>query len=548
MLEAAEKAFPDLSATEKKLVRHFATGKRAGFSRDETGTPTESARAKIVRWLLANAAMGDGSRAVGLYATHLLLDGEDLDLDGICVDFPVVLQQCYLRNVLLRDARLLTLRLSGSHCHGIAGDRLRVDHGLLLNESFRAYGTVWLPAISVGGDLNCDRGRFAGGKENSYAVLLDGARVEGRVFLRHALAAPAFEDGTAEPKEPKEAPANAGWVSVQGARIDGNLVCIGTRFGANSRVALDLRSSVVSGDAAFEHVKAGGDLALRQTRIDGMLTFRGAALEKRLDLTRSSVGGDIDFGRPSTTKKAKGKGKPAMLGTELLLGGAVITGQLDMGTADLGRLNHVDLSRSAIGYLNDSGVSWPSNAKVLLEGIKLGGLATGKSSEERLAWLDAQGSEDWSPQPYHQVADAMKLAGEENAARDISIERERDRSKYGGLNGISLFWNALLDITIRFGYRPYFAFFWAFLVIAFGWLVFVGFFGPVEFTNENKPPHLYPFVYSVDAFLPIVDLGQSSARSPIGLLPNAALWFEICLGWLLTTLGVVGVTGLVRKD
>jgi hypothetical protein len=55
-------------------------------------------------------------------------------------------------------------------------------------------------------------------------------------------------------------------------------------------------------------------------------------------------------------------------------------------------------------------------------------------------------------------------------------------------------------------------------------------------------------MYSVDAFLPIVDLGQASARSPIGLVPNIALWLEVCLGWLLTTLGIVGVTGRVRKD
>jgi hypothetical protein len=549
MLVAAEAAFPGLTPAEKKLLRCFATGKRARFELDGEKQPAERARAEVVRWLLANGTMADGSRTQGLYAMHLLLDDEDLNLDGVAADFPVVLTGCHLRNVLLRDARLVTLRLSGSHCEGIAGDRLRIDHGLLLNEGFRAYGTVWLPSIVVGGDLNCDEGRFAGGAANSYALLLDGARVEGRIFLRRALAAHAFEAGTQQPRDRAAAPANAGWVSAQGARVGGNLVCIGTRFCASSDLALDLSSSVVSGDAAFEHVKANGRLTLRQTKIDGTVTFRGADLESELDLTRSSVGGDLAFGRPTAAEKAAGAPDgSATLGSELLLNGATIGGQLDMGTANLGRLALVDLSRSTIGYLDDSDVSWPAEMRVLLEGIRLGGLDTGKSNGERLAWLEAQGDEDWSPQPYHQVANALKLAGEEDAAREISIERERDRSKYGGLNWISLGWNALLDVTIRFGYRPYVAFFWTFIVIVLGWLVFVGFWGPVEFTHEGKPPHLYPFVYSVDAFLPIVDLGQASARSPIGLLPNVALWLEICLGWLLTTLGVVGVTGLVRKD
>lgn len=45
-----------------------------------------------------------------------------------------------------------------------------------------------------------------------------------------------------------------------------------------------------------------------------------------------------------------------------------------------------------------------------------------------------------------------------------------------------------------------------------------------------------------------MDLGQADNHTPKELAPHIVLWAEICLGWLLTTLGVLGVTGIVRKD
>jgi hypothetical protein len=217
-----------------------------------------------------------------------------------------------------------------------------------------------------------------------------------------------------------------------------------------------------------------------------------------------------------------------------------------MGTADLSRLSGANLCRASVGYFDDCDVTWPKE-NVLLEGISLGGIAVG-SIEKRLDWLEAQGGDRWSPQPYEQVAAALRLAGEDSLAREVAIERERDRRKHGGLAPISRVWSKLIGGTIAYGYRPYWAFGWAILVVLAGWIVFSGELGHVAFAHGDHAPHFYPLVYSLDAFLPIVDLGQASEWSPKGLWPHIALWVEICLGWLLTTLGVVGVTGLIRDD
>jgi len=77
-----------------------------------------------------------------------------------------------------------------------------------------------------------------------------------------------------------------------------------------------------------------------------------------------------------------------------------------------------------------------------------------------------------------------------------------------------------------------------------------------------------PWIYSLDTFLPIVDLHQEGRWLPnrgggdlvtafcpdryIGITWGELLymwfWLEILLGWLLTTLALAGLTGLIRRD
>ena len=73
----------------------------------------------------------------------------------------------------------------------------------------------------------------------------------------------------------------------------------------------------------------------------------------------------------------------------------------------------------------------------------------------------------------------------------------------------------------------------------------------------NALPKHYPdfnaLIYSIDVFIPIVDLGQESYWLPRyskehGWIYVFCMWFHIAFGWILTTLGVVGMTGIVKKE
>lgn len=100
----------------------------------------------------------------------------------------------------------------------------------------------------------------------------------------------------------------------------------------------------------------------------------------------------------------------------------------------------------------------------------------------------------------------------------------------------------------------------------------------LAYSNSHKPqeisddyPKFHALMYSVDVFVPIIDFHQESYWLPnanikddleiplnysniihyknacIGSLLRWYLWFHIAMGWILTTLGLAGFTGLVRR-
>jgi hypothetical protein len=146
----------------------------------------------------------------------------------------------------------------------------------------------------------------------------------------------------------------------------------------------------------------------------------------------------------------------------------------------------------------------------------------------------------------------------------IGIARYREARKYMRCGSPRWLGNVLMDATCGHGYRPWLAAAWIILFIAIGYVVFnldpadrVPLKEPAaslypKSIPEGYPPFL-PLVYSADILLPIVNLQQkdywapNSAR-PRGYLARLYLPLHILAGWFFTTLFVVGVTGLIRRE
>jgi len=181
--------------------------------------------------------------------------GDALSADGMNVD----------GNVLLRDGfhaegavRLPGAQIGGNlECDGgtfvnppgraLFADRIHVHGDVSLSDGFRAEGEVRLPEAQIGGNLGCDRGRFI--KPSGKALNADGIDVRGYVFLRN--------DFRAE-----------GEVSLPGAQIGGDLDCIDSTF-----TKLTAYSATVRGNFWWRGLKdaAGATLNLGNTSVGSII-------------------------------------------------------------------------------------------------------------------------------------------------------------------------------------------------------------------------------------------------------------------------------------
>jgi len=173
-------------------------------------------------------------------------------------------------------------------------------------------------------------------------------------------------------------------------------------------------------------------------------------------------------------------------------------------------------------------------------------------------------------------------SGDERGWRCVCVEMERRSWTRRGRSGLPA--SLLLRYTIGYGYFPLRALGWLLALVVLGWGVYrygyeSGLMVPsdaaayAEYVAQRRVPGYYepfhPVLYSLENAFPLVKLGvedkwkpgaigavqaagtpgrsRVAGADPIGTLRLFRV-IQIGLGWLLTTLFVVGVTGIVRKD
>jgi hypothetical protein len=106
----------------------------------------------------------------------------------------------------------------------------------------------------------------------------------------------------------------------------------------------------------------------------------------------------------------------------------------------------------------------------------------------------------------------------------------------------------LLGVTVGHGYRAWFAGVWLLVLWSVGSVLFA--LAYPEYLKAAKPaggvPAFHPLLYSLDLILPIVSLHQRDAwiaegPAQLGVLLTIA-------GWVLATVAIAALTGLLKKD
>ncbi len=366
-------------------------------------------------------------------------------------------------------------------------------------------------------------------------------------------------------------------------------------------------SGAIDGDLS----KVRGDLDLQLGRYDSISLFR-AEIGGNLDLSASRLVGDPPLaaalvavnGGVVLQNGVETAGlidlRLARIGESLSVNRAHFIGNRKNGLnaeratiagtlywVDIGKSGstELDLSNARAASLWDDKRSWPRPGNLYLDGFVYDSFSGGPADgEERLEWLRLQPTAlQVQPEPYRQLAQVLRRDGREEAAVGVEIARENARAEYGGLKIANRLWLEALRVTIGYGYRPLRALWWIFGFVLLGALLFrwgygAGLITPTEegayriFIGSGKPPRHYPpfssLVYSLENFLPVVDLHQgtywrpnphhhpSKRRVPPTGADNTLsarllrwyLWVHILAGWTITPLLFAGLAGLLRNS
>lgn len=490
MLKVARSRF-ELTPDEAAVVRRVGDELRS-----EESLPLLSIRADVVAFLCKNRESLNVVPTRGLVFENVVISGT-LDLSFAKLAVPLT----FSNSQFDRDAGRLSLRQSNflsitiSHCSDLPGINARglsVDHSLIFES--QCLGEIDLKNADIGNDLYFEGAELkVSDTATRSCIYARNARISGDVILDRATA---------------------------NGRIDLQGVTIGGMFSAH--------------DARFELPPDSSS-----TGHPTVLDLAGTTIGRDFDLENSFVGGQLRLADADVTKSVRihrltQDSRPA----------------IDLAGLNCSRLMVDGSARPQPSHLRLHGCVF-SDINI----VDIGEPET----ETYLKWVRLPGADHFSEQPYEFLAGVLKKQGKDDVARALLIAKVEDKPTRSFVDAFvrQLAW------MVGYGYSPLRAVWLAMAVILLGFVVFKGAYqrGLLVVKANNAPvrlktPNLTLLMYSVDVFVPLVDFGVGPAYVPgkvdTGMeAPEVTLfriyyWFHVAAGWLICTVAVAGLTGLVR--
>ncbi len=482
-------------------------------------------------------------------------DGEALNADNLDVEGSVFLKDDFeaqggvrlLRASIGGDLGCNKGRFLNPKGNALNAAGLNVEGSVFLNEDFEALGEVSLLGATLGSTLECSNGRFL--NPDGKALTADRLNVKGSVFLK--------DDFEAQ-----------GEVRLLGAAIGSNLECSNGRFLNPDGKALTADSLNVKGDVHLQQeFCAEGAVRFLGAHIGGSLFCSGGNFKSReqpaLDLENATVGGNLII-------RAEEENPPKIEGLVDLNGASVFRAFIwrDLEKPEQASL---DLRHAKIGVLFDQPDSWPVPGKLALDGLTYDRIDQLQADhiKSRLEWIRRSQPGVYTPQPYEQLAKVLKESGFEKDAQDVLIAKNDSYVKHAPVSRGAKIRRWVFGRLLGYGYRPWQAVSW---LLGF-WLVGLVLFQfgrqmDVMLPTQDKDltidttsgryiisdayPKFVAPIYALDAFIPLINLHQVTywlpvARNICGVIILAYFCFHIIFGWVLVSMFLVGLTGMLKR-
>jgi hypothetical protein len=316
---------------------------------------------------------------------------------------------------------------------------------------------------------------------------------------------------------------------------------------------------------------------------------------------------------------------------------ATVKGTLFLQGLKLDPQARISLIDTSVGPLYDDD-SWPQPTKVSLDGFTYSRFDTsadackrlliwlGRPCPPNLALFQTFQRQTFQPQPYEQLAKVLREAGDEPGETQVLMQMESDRRRSLSWAG-RMITGPILHYSVGYGYRPRWGVYWSLCFILVGWWRFAKGYnegaiapyhplsyeiskrnregsrkdddGTADTSRHKRPsvpdydPPFSPLWYSLDNFLPLVDLRQKdrwmpdlhcdaecftwfkhlgekafakidlsgrwkwgerfvsrwheSAKWKRGWWLRLYVWFLTLIGWLLSSLILAALTGIIHQ-
>ena len=491
LLDLVRRRIPDLSQDEASVVLRLEEEQTQDDSQ-----PLEM-RAHVVVMLCKAREAVNLLPSRGLSFENVVISG-NLDLSFANLTVPLTFSKCRFANqtspLALRQGQFLSILMNDcTDLAGINARGIRINHSFIFERS-QCRSEIDLKNADIGNDLD-------------------------------------LEEATLTVKDDK----TRGCLYARNARIGGDVLLDG--MSANGRI--DFQGATISG--VFSAQKATFDVAL---------TADQSAVPLAMDLSGATIGRDCDI-------------EQTLINGQLRLSDADVTKTVRIQALDAAGAFSLDLAGLDCNrFVIDIG-SRPKPGKLRLQGCTFDDISiTGCGDAELetyLEWVRLPGLGDFSEQPYEFLASVLKKQGKDDISRALLIAKVEDQPARTKVELIV----RRLTWMVGYGYSPLRAVWLALAVILMGFVVFkVAYHRRLLVVRSThapaklRTPNLTLLMYSVDVFVPLVDFGVGPSYMPgkvdIGMEAREATlfriyyWFHVAAGWLICTVAVAGLTGLVR--
>lgn len=488
----------DLTSSEELLLKKANSRAPTDLASSDKEN-TAPIRAEFLYWLCTDPEASRFIHSKGIWLNGAVVEGV-LDFEGATLAHPLWLVDCVIpEEIVFRDATTRSIKLTDSRTGQISAQRLRAS-GFVEFKCIKANGKIVLSGAEIAGNLNCE-GANIGIDDRGQSIRAHRISVRGDLVIK----------GTK----------TKGSVSFTGANISGVLDC--DRADINT----------TQGEVALKADRlSAGNLFLRHTQVHGTARLVGA-----------NIAGDLSCDHASFLDADE----YSLYARNLTVGGTFFFRRMSKKPSGIVQLLH-----ARVGQLTDDIESWPDAGKLVLDGFvyESFGPHSPQSAAQRLRWIGLQRRDQFSPHPFEQLAKVFRSTGREAEARTVLIAKQEARRKQSELNRRTKAWLWFLGKSIRYGYEPWRVIGFMISMILIGWGVFS--FAEMKPT-ANITPQFNAFIYSLEVFVPVVDLHQERYYLPCGTSQYGSwfrtyFWLHIILGWVSTTLLVAALTGLIRRD